>query len=541
MLKKLFAGLVAAAFVLPVFAEEAKLKVGDPAPKLQTGKFVQGDAVKGFEKGKVYVVEFWATWCGPCRATIPHLNELAQKFEDKGLVVIGQNVWERNDADVAPFIKRMGDKMKYRVALDDKSSNKEGAMAAAWMEAAAQDGIPAAFVVDQSGTVVWIGHPMDGLNEIVPEVIAGKFDWKKEQEKRIAAEKAAARGEAHAGAEATLKVGDDAPALKTGKFIQGEPVKKFEAGKIYIVEFWATWCPPCRESIPHLNELAKKYADKGVVIIGQNVSEQSDAAVEKFVKKMGDKMTYRVALDDKSDVEEGAMNKTWMDAAGASGIPTAFVVDQKGKLAWIGHPMSGLESVIKGLLAGSWDGKKEAEKREKLAEAMQELMEDYMEAVEDEDWKKALAALEKAEKVVPEEMATGMWMARFQILMKTKDTKGAQKLLVAQAKKNEDNAEELNNVAWTAIVTKGLEPDLDFALKHSLRSNELSKEENSAHLDTLARVYFMKGDKKKAIELQKKAIGFSSGELKQDLKDTLDAYENDRLPEVDDVLGLEEE
>jgi len=119
------------------------LKVGDPAPKLQTGKWVQGDPVKDFEKGKAYIVEFWATWCPPCRASIPHLNETYGKFKDKGLIVIGQDCWERDESEVAPFVKKMGDKMTYRVALDDKAGAKQGQMAKTWMEAAGRDGIPA--------------------------------------------------------------------------------------------------------------------------------------------------------------------------------------------------------------------------------------------------------------------------------------------------------------------------------------------------------------------------------------------------------------
>src|SRR5215469_15597227 len=114
-------------------------------------------------------------------------------------------------------------------------------------------------------------------------------------------------------ATATLKVGDPAPKLQAGKWVQGEPVTDFEKGKAYIVEFWATWCGPCRVSIPHLNEIHTKYKDKNLVVIGQDCAEVDEAGVEKFVKKMGGKMTYRVALDD----EEGTMGNTWMLAAGA--------------------------------------------------------------------------------------------------------------------------------------------------------------------------------------------------------------------------------
>src|SRR6266478_1453472 len=89
---------------------EPTLKVGDPAPKLQTGKWVQGEPVKEFQKGKAYLVEFWATWCGPCRVSIPHLNEIHNQYKDKGLVVIGQDCWERDDNLVEPFVKKMGDK-----------------------------------------------------------------------------------------------------------------------------------------------------------------------------------------------------------------------------------------------------------------------------------------------------------------------------------------------------------------------------------------------------------------------------------------------
>jgi thiol-disulfide isomerase/thioredoxin len=127
----------------------APLKVGDPAPKLQVGKWVQGFPLTAFAKDKVYIVEFWATWCGPCRVAIPHLNETYQRFKAKGLVAIGQNCAEQDESLVGPFVKKMGDQMTYPVALDDKSSGDTGVMMATWMEAAEQSVIPTAFVVDR--------------------------------------------------------------------------------------------------------------------------------------------------------------------------------------------------------------------------------------------------------------------------------------------------------------------------------------------------------------------------------------------------------
>jgi thiol-disulfide isomerase/thioredoxin len=169
----LVAGMTLAAVAGP------SLKVGDPAPKLATGKWVQGEPVKDFQKGKAYIVEFWATWCPPCRTSIPHLNETYTKFKDKGLIVIGQDCWERDESLVAPFVKKMGDKMTYRVALDDKASNKKGRMAETWMEAAGRDGIPSAFLVDTKGVIAWIGHPMELKEQVIEEVLAGTFDARK--------------------------------------------------------------------------------------------------------------------------------------------------------------------------------------------------------------------------------------------------------------------------------------------------------------------------------------------------------------------------
>ena len=138
-----------------------------------------------------------------------------------------------------------------------------------------------------------------------------------------------------------LKVGDAAPAIKVAKTIKGDAISSFASGTVYVVEFWATWCPPCVTTIPHLTEMAAHYKDK-VKVMGVSISEQNQADVAPFVTKMGDKMKYTVVTDDVpagKKANEGFMSKNWSDAAKRSGIPHAFIVDAEGKIAWIGHPM----------------------------------------------------------------------------------------------------------------------------------------------------------------------------------------------------------
>ena len=91
------------------------------------------------------------------------------------------------------------------------------------------------------------------------------------------------------------------------------------------------------------------------MVIGQDVWEKDESTRSSREETMGQKMTYRVALDDKTDTKEGAMVTTWMNAVGQSGIPTAFLVDKQGRIAWIGHPMGLKEEVIEQVLEGKFD------------------------------------------------------------------------------------------------------------------------------------------------------------------------------------------
>ena len=123
---------------------------------------------------------------------------------------------------------------------------------------------------------------------------------------------------------------------------------EIQPGKVYVVEFWATWCPPCKQSIPHLTALSEKYQDKGVVVIG--ITNEDVGTVKPFVSEMASKMDYNVAIDAVGGVSDG-----YMRAFKQGGIPTAFVVDQKGRVVWYGHPLGDLDKVVSQVLAGTYN------------------------------------------------------------------------------------------------------------------------------------------------------------------------------------------
>lgn len=135
------------------------------------------------------------------------------------------------------------------------------------------------------------------------------------------------------------KVGAAPPEIKAAGYINGADGLSLASlkGKVVVVEFWATWCPPCRKSIPHLIELHEKHKDKGLTIIG--LSDEGKDVVAPFAEKM--KMTYVVGFGSQSGGDYGV-----------KGIPTAFVVGADGKLVWSGHPMQGdFEKAIEEALA----------------------------------------------------------------------------------------------------------------------------------------------------------------------------------------------
>ncbi|MCK4872797.1 MAG: TlpA family protein disulfide reductase [Phycisphaerales bacterium] len=152
------------------------LTIGDPAPSIDIAHWVTGEPVKELESGRVYIIEFWSTRCGPCLRSMPHISEVQQHYGDKVTVI---SVSDEDLATVTGFLAKdhpdgglWADIIKYRLTTDPDQSVKND-----YFRAAGQRGIPTAFIVGKDTRIEWIGHPMR-MEEPLEAVVTDQWDRK---------------------------------------------------------------------------------------------------------------------------------------------------------------------------------------------------------------------------------------------------------------------------------------------------------------------------------------------------------------------------
>jgi thiol-disulfide isomerase/thioredoxin len=329
-----------------------------------------------------------------------------------------------------------------------------------------------------------------------------------------------------------LKIGDPAPPLAVSRWLKGEPVKRFDTGKTYVVEFWATWCGPCVGCMPYLTELHKIYKDR-VTFISVDVAERDQAKVTSFVQEMGDNMGYAVAADDVPAGDERGLNGrmwlNWVAAAGERGIPCAFIISQ-GKVAWIDHPIDMCAALDK-ILAGGWDFA-EAERvhrqRSQASRRYQEVVQPALDGTHKDGPPNAetLAQFDKAVAADPELELGQLSQWKFVHLLiagRVDDAIRYGEKLVDSA--YADRPTKLTMIA--AFLTEdtpkrpGSKPGYSLALKAATRASELCHHVEPNALDVLARAYSKTGQAVKALETELRAFKFAANpddEMKQRLE-----------------------
>ncbi len=320
-------------------------------------------------------------------------------------------------------------------------------------------------------------------------------------------------------------IGEKAPSLKGVKqWINGDAVEPASGdGKtIYVVEFWATWCGPCRVTIPHLNKLQEQLKDRNVVIVG--VTTEDENTVRPFVNEL--KMGYLVALDTDKTTEQ-----TWMKDV--EGIPHAFVVGKDGRILWSGHPMDGLDAVLNDVLEGRFDPEKLKARRDNEAQLMS-----FLQAG---DFSKASQTLDRLLADDSKNMELSQMKAG--LLFQTGDFAGLKAHYQGMLKTFDDSAQDLNQLAWMLVAPSPMPlgaRDIGVAWAAARRAALLSERKDASILDTLALVLLNLGLTDDAIATQEEAIRKSTDAGEQaELKRTLDYFKDVKRTAADAARELD--
>ena len=341
-----------------------------------------------------------------------------------------------------------------------------------------------------------------------------------------------------------LTIGSKAPQLDIEHWVSDRDgelkhVSEFEKDKVYVVEFWATWCGPCIRSMPHLAELQDKMADKGVQLI--SVSREDLETVEKFLAKKvpgsDDEQTYGELTSAYclTTDPDGSVNTDYMKAAGQGGIPTAFIVGKDGHIEWIGHPTypeGAMDKVLEEIVAGKWD-------REKFAVAFKEKQQKELEAAkanrklrtlsrklrgmkEAGDAKGALKELDAYMADVDKDSMVYKYgeEMRLALMMEIGGPEAAKVFATAAAKTKDPQA--INGLAWRVVEKVQAGDDVDPALLKvacdaAERAVEIAKKGEdkkgtAAVMDTHANLLFLCDKLDEAIKVQKAATELSDDE-----------------------------
>jgi thiol-disulfide isomerase/thioredoxin len=304
-----------------------------------------------------------------------------------------------------------------------------------------------------------------------------------------------------------LSIGDPAPPIHIHTWVKGTPVKELAKGKVYVIDFWATWCIPCVTSMPQTTKLQKRFQDKGLVIIGVTSTDSfgnTEDAIRKLVERKGADIGFAVGIDEPGaspkayqGVFRGRTIEAYLRGTAEPSLPAAFVIDRQGRLAFIGHPLE-IDDAVEKCLEGTWD--------------------------------LGAARKQRAARLRAEELLSKLGTA-----LKTKDSARGMDLcrqLVDEVP--HANARVFGSVArlMTGDLPGGAIPGAtplvrqapELALKAARRAVELTKGTDPQYVGVLARVHFGRGEIEKAIETMTKAVSLSEGSLQKSLMKDLETF-----------------
>ena len=321
-----------------------------------------------------------------------------------------------------------------------------------------------------------------------------------------------------------LVVGSVAPKLNIEHWVQnGEgkypKVSDFKSGKVYVVEFWATTCGPCVQSMPHLAHLQSAYADKGLQIVSIS-SEPLDVVKDFLGNELVDESGKKKAIGEVTKAyclttdPDGSSDVDYMLAANQDGIPCAFIVGKDAKIEWIGHPME-MDGILESVIEDTWDREKYASEQKLIAE----IQKTVGSLARNKKFAEAVAAIDGyISKITDRRIQFGLYKSKIDLQIRSSAdiqdiTKSYEELFASCA----GEPLFIQDVAWSAYenyVENKLQSKKIIRISSAAVEKALPLVEGATKanlFDTIGRLYSGIGNLEPAIQAQTQAVKLSDG------------------------------
>lgn len=302
-------------------------------------------------------------------------------------------------------------------------------------------------------------------------------------------------------------------------WLQGAPVKEWEKDKVYIFEFWATWCGPCLAAMPHMEQLHQAFKDNPrMQIIGVNVMDRkTPEALKEFIKNRPTPLNYTMAVD----VDGKKTREKWLEPLKVNGIPHAFAV-KNGQLIWRGHPAQLSEKTMQAMLKPDFSaaslpakgpdaGAHEWQRYRETSQKVRELVE--------KDGKQGAQALLKQVQgsgKFPQDQVIQLKMIPFLVLAEQGKFEEAQSVLNDVSREYPDDYRVQIDIAGTLMEGKSVPADkmdaalVERCLNRCIEISRKSNKEASLPWRMMAELRERQGNMKEALQDMEKALSLTS-------------------------------
>ena len=298
--------------------------IGKPAPDFQV-KDLKGEELSLEKyKGHVVLLDFWAIWCGPCIAELPNVKKVYEKHKDQKFQIIGISL-DRSQKPLETMIEKDG--LSW-VHYWDQSGNIANQYKVT--------GIPSMFLLDGQGVIRKAGLRGHALGTAVAELVEENLTNPGGTPK-ITPELTSPPKSIPATKLIKMKPNPQSdnsttPSVKNISELEGKPAPNFQVkdlngkefslekykGQVVLLDFWATWCPPCIKEIPKLKKVYEKYKDQKFEIIGVSL-DRTMPPLAAYVQN--EELAWSHYWDESRNVR---------NLYGVTAIPTAFLIDGEG-------------------------------------------------------------------------------------------------------------------------------------------------------------------------------------------------------------------